>query len=40
MLKVITSTKLVSIALSVGNALPLPTAKLLGPRVLWDCIIK
>ena len=40
MLKVIMSTKLVSIALAVGNTLPLPTSRLSGPRVLWDCIIK
>ena len=40
MLKVITSTKLVSLALAVGNTLPLRTSKLLGPWVLWDCIIK
>ena len=30
MLKVITSTKLISIALSVDNTLPLPTSRLSG----------
>ena len=40
MLKVITSTKLVFIALVVGNTLPLPTSRLSDPRVLWDCVIK